>query len=202
MQQGLNNAALHAVLIPQICATIAEARQAGIPQLITFSGNRQGCADNVGAANCITALRQLAPIAEVAGITLLFEVLNGFDHPDYQADHTAFGVEVVRGVNSPAVKLLYDAYHMFRMGEDVLADLLGNLDIIGHIHLAQSPKRTAPLPGGPLDHAAFIPKVLAAGYQGYLGLEFCPQGDSAGRAGGVQPVYLFVGRVKRCIEID
>ena len=176
MPRGINNAANHAVLLPQLRDAISGAGEAGIPQLIIFSGNREGRSDAEGAADCITALRTLAPAAEAAGIILLFEVLSSLDHPDYQADHTAFGVEVVRGVQSPAVKLLYDAYHMFRMGEDVLADVLAHLDIIGHIHLAQSPRRTAPLAGGPARSCRVHSPAARGGLSGIPGDRVLPAG--------------------------
>src|SRR6185503_1633015 len=48
-----------------------------------------------------------------AGVTICVELLNSkVDHKGYQGDRTLFGVEVVKAVNSPRVKLLYDAYHM------------------------------------------------------------------------------------------
>ena len=55
-------------------------------------------------------------------MTLCLELLNSkVDHKDYQADHTAWGVQVVQGVGSPRVKLLYDIYHMQIMEGDVIA---------------------------------------------------------------------------------
>lgn len=177
MADGLNDPAYHATLLPRIREMITEARDAGIPQLILFSGNRTGRSDVDGANSCIDALRLLAPLAESAGITLLFEMLNPHDHPDYQADHTAFGVKVVTEVASPAVRLLYDIYHMYRQREDVASDLLTYAGIIGHIHLAQSPRRTAPHTGAPIDYARLIAHLHAADYRGHLGLEYLPEGD-------------------------
>ena len=68
-------------------------------------------------------LKRLAPLAEHHGVTLCLELLNSkVDHKDYQADHTAWGVQVVQGVGSPRLKLLYDIYHMQIMEGDVIAD--------------------------------------------------------------------------------
>jgi hydroxypyruvate isomerase len=178
MSEGLNDPANHAKLLPQIREMVAQAQVDGVAQIILFSGNRAGRSDADGAARCIDALRLLAPVAESSGVMLLFEVLNQYDHADYQADHTAFGVEVVAGVASPAVRLLYDIYHMQRQGEDVAKDLLNYAALIGHIHIAQSPRRTAPDDGAPIDYSAILPPLLAAGYSGYLGLEYLPQGDA------------------------
>lgn len=177
MTQGLNRREHHATLLPALREAIATAQTQQIPGVIVFSGNRESQDDAEGLANCIDALRELAPVADAAGVTLLFEMLNSTEHADYQADRSAYGFAVVRGVDSSAVRVLYDIYHMQRMGEDMLADLLANLDIIGHIHVAESPGRTAPVAQGVIDYHAIIPPVLAAGYQGCWGLEYLPQGD-------------------------
>ncbi len=177
MQQGLNSQANHAELIPGIAQSIALAAKEQIPAVIVFSGNRNGLSDKLGIANCVQALRQLAPLAEKAGVQLHFEMLCAMDHADYHADRSAFGFEVVRQVASPAVKVLYDIYHMHRMGEDVGADLLGHLDDIAHIHVAESPRRTVPVARGEIDYHPLVARVQAAGYPGYWGLEFLPTRD-------------------------
>jgi hydroxypyruvate isomerase len=174
---GLNRLEHHAELLPRLRAQIALARSAGIPGVICFSGNRDGLDDATGIAHCAQALRQLAPLAEDAGITLLFEVLCAQGHPDYQADRSAFAFTMVQQVNSPAVLVLYDIYHMRMMGEDVLADLHDHLDLIGHLHVAETPERGIPLAGGHIDYRPIVAQVTAAGYRGDWGLEFIPQGD-------------------------
>lgn len=177
MTRGLNRREAHGEILPAIRETIATAAANGIPSVIVFSGNREELDDAAGIANCIDGLRQLAPAAEAAGVTLLFEMLCAQDHIDYHADRSAFGFQVVRGVSSPAVKALYDIYHMVKMGEDVLGDILNNLDIIGHLHTAEAPGRTAPVAGGQIDYAPIVRAVTEAGFQGFWGLEFVPQGD-------------------------
>ncbi|HEX2951183.1 MAG TPA: sugar phosphate isomerase/epimerase family protein [Armatimonadota bacterium] len=178
MADGLNNPAHHAELVTQLGETITLARQHDISAVIVFSGNRHGIATDEGIENCITSLQQLVPLAEKAGVTLLFEMLNAFDHADYQADHSAFGFEIVRRINSPSVRVLYDIYHMQRMDEDVIRDLVDNIEYIGHIHVAESPRRTRPVAAGVLSYRDIIPAVIAAGYRGYWGLEFLPEGDA------------------------
>lgn len=174
---GLNRLGLHQELLPLIRQQIATARDAGIPQLIVFSGNRDGQDDAVGRANVVTALKALAGDAERAGVTLIFEMFNDQDHPDYQADHSSYGFAVAKAVGSPAVKVLYDIYHMSRMGEDVIADITGNLDLIAHLHTAEMPRRSVPRKDGAISYGSIVPAVMRAGYQGWWGLEFVVQGD-------------------------
>ena len=72
----------------------------GIPNLICFSGNRDGLADNEGGEITAEELALLVPLAEREGITLILELLNSkVGHPDYQADHTARGVCAEYGVD-------------------------------------------------------------------------------------------------------
>ena len=106
---------------------IPKAAAAGVPNIVVFSGNRGGMSDGEGIANCIAGLKRVTPTAEQHGVTLCLEVLNSkVDHKDYQADHTAWAVQVVQGVASPRLKLLYDIYHMQIMEGDVIATIRAN----------------------------------------------------------------------------
>jgi hydroxypyruvate isomerase len=73
------------------------------PNLICFSGNRNGKSEQEGAENTIEGLRLVAKDAEAAGVNLVVELLNSkVDHPDYQCDHTSWGVQVVKAVAARA----------------------------------------------------------------------------------------------------
>jgi hydroxypyruvate isomerase len=177
-ERGLNDPANHAELMPEIRRVMALAGANGIRQVIVFAGNRGTVDDATGLANVATALRTLAPEAQRLGVTLAFEMFNTFDHPGYMADNSAFGFELARQVGSPSVKVLFDIYHMFRMGEDVHAQLVENLHLVSHIHTAASPKRNRPGPTGAIPYQQIVRHVHAAGYRGYWGHEFLPAADS------------------------
>lgn len=189
MQHGLNRRANHATLLPQIRDCIAEAAANSIGQVIVFSGNRDGQADAQGQAACIEALRLLATDAVKAGVTLVLEMLNGFDHADYQADRSAFGFAVIDAVKSPAVRVLYDIYHMARMGDDPLRDIIGHLHVISHLHCAESPRRTMPKATGEIAYRDLYQRLTAAGYCGYWGLEFIPGSDVYGELAAAAAVF-------------
>jgi hydroxypyruvate isomerase len=174
MTKGLNRLEHHAELIPQIRDAIQHAGQNHIPILIVFSGNRAGQEDKDGINNCRRGFDALLPDAEQAGVVLGFEMLNGSDHPDYQADRGQFGFELAEEIGSPWFKLVYDIYHMERMGDDSVYDIVNHLPAIAHLHVAESPNRSAPLGDGNIRHSQIIPAVLKAGYQGYWGLEYIP----------------------------
>jgi hydroxypyruvate isomerase len=177
MTHGLNRVANHAELLPELRTLMATAAAAKIPHVIVFSGNRQGQDDEEGERNVVSALKTLAPDAERAGVTLVFEMLCAQDHPDYQADHSSYGFAVVNAVGSPAVKVLYDLYHMSQMGEDVIHDVVAHRELIAHLHAAESPQRSVPRRDGQIRYGNIVEAIRRAGYAGYWGLEFIPRGD-------------------------
>ena len=175
METGLNNPDNHSSLIPEILNTINLASDNGIPQVIIFSGNRRGIADSAGLENCKLAVEKLLPVAQKKNVTLIFEMFNGFDHKDYQADNSKFGFDLVKSFNSENLKILYDIYHMHRMGENVISDITANLKYIAHLHVAGAPKRNFPDDTQETDYPAITAAVMKAGYNGYWGMEFITQ---------------------------
>jgi len=178
MTEGLNRVENHPTLLPALIAAIKEAGRNGIGQLIVFSGNRGGQDRVIGLDNCVRGISTLVPHARQHRVTLAFEMLNSFDHVDYMADSSAFGFDLVRAVASPAVKVVYDIYHMHRMGEDVIADMVANLPHIAHVHVAGAPRRDFPGAGQEIDYASIVRRIHAEGYCGSWGMEFLPVGGS------------------------
>ena len=105
-------------------------------------GNRRGKSDAEGMANSIAGLKKIAPLAEEQGVTICVELLNSkVDHKDYQGDHTPWAVEVMKGVGSSRMKLLYDIYHMQIMEGDVIRTIRDNIQYIAHFHTGGVPGR-------------------------------------------------------------
>lgn len=175
MENGLNNPDNHSQLIPAITEAIKEADAQDIEQVIVFSGNRQGIPDETGMDNCYEGIGKILPVAEKHGVTLIFEMLNSFDHADYQADSSAFGFSLAKKFDSPNFKLLYDVYHMQRMGEDVIMDISENIMYIGHMHAAAAPGRNCPGMNDEIDYDKVFKAATAVGYKGFWGMEFLPQ---------------------------
>lgn len=174
MTRGLNRREHHAELIPQLRDAIQHVKDNHIPILIVFSGNRAGQPDAEGIANCRRGLEAVLADAEKARVILGFEMLNTNDHPDYQADHGRYGFELADALHSPWFKLVYDIYHMERMGDNSALDITSHLASIVHLHVAEYPRRSAPLADGNVRHSQIVPAVIKAGYQGYWGLEYIP----------------------------
>ena len=177
---GLNRKENHDKIEKQFRENIPRAAAAGVPNVITFSGNRRGQADAEGIDNCVLGLNRVKAVAEDKGVTICLELLNSkVNHPDYQGDHTAFGVAVVKAVSSPRVKLLYDIYHMQIMEGDVIRTIRDNHKYIAHYHTGGNPGRNEIDETQELNYAAIVKAIIATGYQGYLGQEFIPKRDAA-----------------------
>jgi hydroxypyruvate isomerase len=175
---GLNHTANHSAIEAGFRKNIPLAARAGVPNVITFSGNRDGMSDEEGARNAITGLNRVKKIAEDHGVTINLELLNSkVDHPDYMADHTAWAARVMQEVNSPRVKLLYDIYHMQIMEGDLIATIRDNLAWIGHFHTGGVPGRHE-LDGAQEVHWEGVMRTIAdAGFRGYVAHEFVPVRD-------------------------
>ncbi len=175
---GFNRLENHEKLIADAEQMIPAAAAAGVPNIVVFSGNRAGMSDGDGIANCVTGLKRLAPTAEKHGVALCLELLNSkVDHHDYHADHTAFGVQVVQGVASPRVKLLYDIYHMQIMEGDVIRTVRANIQHIAHFHTGGVPGRNEIDETQELYYHRVMQAIADAGYTGFVGQEFVPKRD-------------------------
>jgi len=122
-------------------------------------------------------LARAAPLARAAGITLLVEALNTWESPRYFLDRSRLGLDIVREVGEPNVRFQYDCYHMQRMEGQLIDTLTKNLEWIGHVQLADVPGRHEP-GTGEIDYDNVLRALEAAGYAGYVGLEYRPSGKT------------------------
>jgi hydroxypyruvate isomerase len=176
--KALNRNENHAAIEEGFRANIPRAAKAGVPNVITFSGNRAGMSDAEGARNTIAGLNRVKKIAEDNGVTICLELLNSkHDHHDYMADHTLWGVQVVEEVNSPNVKLLYDIYHMQIMEGDLIDTIRQNLQWMGHFHTGGVPGRHELDDTQEVQWVAVMRAIADAGFKGYVAHEFVPTGD-------------------------
>ena len=178
IENGFNDPANHAMLIEELTAAIPRAAQAGVPNVIAMFGNRRGRSDTEGIANCAAGLARVAPVAERHGVTVCVELLNSkVDHPDYQGDHTAFGVAVMEKVGSPRVKLLYDIYHMQIMEGDVIRTVGANRRWIGHFHTGGVPGRHDIDDSQELNYHAVAAAIADGGFGGFVAHEFTAKSE-------------------------
>ena len=176
--KALNRVENHAAIEQAFRTNIPKAAKAGVPNVITFSGNRAGMSDDEGARNTIAGLNRVQKVAEDHGVTICIELLNSkVNHPDYMCDHTAWGVRVVGEVNSPNVKLLYDIYHMQIMEGDLIDTIRRNMQWIGHFHTGGVPGRHELDGTQEIQWDGVMRAITEAGFRGYVAHEFVPTGD-------------------------
>jgi hydroxypyruvate isomerase len=175
---ALNRVENHARIEDGFRKNIPLAAKAGVPNVITFSGNRGGMSDEEGAKNTIAGLNRVKKIAEDHGVTICMELLNSkVNHKDYMCDHTAWGVQVVQAVNSPRVKLLYDIYHMQIMEGDLVRTIQQNIQWLGHFHTGGVPGRHELDGTQEVQWDGVMRGIAAANFQGYVAHEFVPTRD-------------------------
>jgi hydroxypyruvate isomerase len=131
----LNHKENHERLEKSLRAAIDESAANGVPNVITFSGIRRGMPDAGGADNCVEFLNKIKAQAEDKGVTICMEYLNSkVNRKDYMFDHIVWGVDVMKRVNSPRVKILFDIYHAQVMDGDIVRNIRDYYQWIGHFH--------------------------------------------------------------------
>ena len=187
--KGFNREENHEKLIADYTSMIPKAAAAGVPNLICFSGNREGQDDNEGLIACANGLRKLTPIAEKYGVTIIMELLNSYGHKDYQCDKTSWGAVLCEMVSSERFKLLYDIYHMQIMEGNIIDTIKKYHVHIGHYHTGGVPGRNELDETQELNYAAIMRAIVATGYKGFVGQEFVPTNPDK------------LASLKKCIEI-
>src|SRR5947207_10553088 len=178
IKDSLNVKANHDAIVRNFERLIPKAASLKMPNVITFFGNRMGISDEEATANCIGGLNRVKKIAEDNGVTICVELLNSkVTHPDYQGDRTAFGVNIVKTVNSPRVKLLYDIFHMQIMEGDLIHTIRDNHQYIAHYHTGNVPGRHELDGTQEVNWQAVCQAIADTGFSGYVAHEFVPTRD-------------------------
>jgi hydroxypyruvate isomerase len=187
--------------LPKIAASIEATAAYGFKNVISFQGfldtsaepSEEGGPGGVkgsrvtleeGIRNCVEGYKKVVGLAEKKNVSLCIEALNTRDaaamkgHPGYMADHLDICVDIIRRVGSPALKLVYDAYHIQIMDGDIIRRLREVKDVLGYVQLAGVPGRHEIDDTQEVNWAAFAQALLEIGYDGYVGLEFIPTRDA------------------------
>lgn len=150
----------------------------GVKRIHLMTGNRvPGLDRNSQLQTLFENLAWAAPQAADAGVTLLIEPLNPIDQPYYFVNSIAFGMEIVRGVNHPNVRLQFDVYHAQMSQGNLIQTMSTLLPFIEHIQISDVPGRHEP-GSGEINYPAIFATLEQLGYTGYIGLEYHPVGDT------------------------
>lgn len=176
--KGWNDPQYHSTLIKNYTEMIPLVAAAGYRNLICFSGNRNGMANEVGMKNCADGLKQIMPIAEKYGVIIQMELLNSkVNHKDYMCDRSQWGIDLCKMIGSENFKLLYDIYHMQIDEGDVISTINTHHQYFGHYHTGGVPGRHEINETQELYYPAIMKAIIAVGHKGFVAQEFIPTGN-------------------------
>lgn len=157
---------------------IPVVEQLECPAIIVLSGNRvEGISRDAHHQSCIEALKRASEIADKHNLSLLLENIDQEENPKYYLTSVAEGFEIIREVNHPRVKFLYDFYHEQIAEGNLIEKLEKNIDRVGLLHVADVPGRHEP-GTGEINYATIYRKLAQLNYRGYIAMEFEPAGDA------------------------
>jgi hydroxypyruvate isomerase len=150
----------------------------GCPRIHVMSGNRIPALERAAQLECaLENLAWAAPLAAAVNVTLLIEPLNATDMPDYLIHSTSDAMQIVAGANHPNVKLQYDVYHAQMTEGNLIQTMTRLMPVIGHIQISDVPGRHQP-GTGEINYPAIFAALERLDYQGYVGLEYRPDGET------------------------
>lgn len=172
----------HALVEQKLREGIDLAAKFGAPNVITFTGMKQAGIDDAAAKrNCLAAWKRVIPYAEEKQVGIVLEHLNSRDdshpmkgHPGYWGDQLDLCADLVKSVDSPQFKLLFDIYHVQIMHGDLMRNIRHYHSLVGHYHTAGNPGRGELDETQEIHYPPVIRTILETGYQGYIAQEFIP----------------------------
>lgn len=177
IDRGFNDPKLHDELVESYEKVIPMVAEAGLTNLICFSGRRNGVTDLEGWENCEKGLARLIPTAEKYNVVLTMELLNTVGHKDYLCSRTYWGAELCRRLGSENFKLLYDIYHMQIMEGDIINNIRKYHQYFSHIHTGGNPGRNEIDERQEIYYPAVMRALVDLGYKGFVGQEFVPKDE-------------------------
>ncbi len=178
--QGFNDPENWEMCTDKIKTAVDDCAEAGFPNVITFSGFRNGIPDDVGLENTVKGLKQVIGYAEKKKINLILEVLNSRvdvemkGHPGYMGDTVEWCVEVCKQIGSERMKILFDIYHVQIMQGDIITRIKENAEYIGHYHTAGNPGRNELDDNQEINFPPIMRTIVDTGFKGFVAQEFIP----------------------------
>ena len=136
--------------------------------------------------------KEAGKIADELNLNFVIEPLNDvLDHPNYVLTSSSKAVDIIKAIDHPRVKLLYDIYHMAMQGEDVIQSIKNNINYIGYFHIADKPGRNEP-GTAEIDYPKIISLLKDLNYQGMIAFEYMPaNGDTKRSIHSIRKIFQF-----------
>ena len=171
LSRGILNAGRAEELVAALKETAPVYRALDASGIILLVGETLPLPKEEQLQNVLTCLQAAARVAEQEELQLVVEALNDIDRPNYFLPRAKDLFDLVRQVNSPRLKVLLDLYHEQMMGGDLFSVIRENIDLIGHIHIADVPGRHQPGTGN-VPYGDLLALLKELNYEGYCGFEF------------------------------
>ena len=149
----------------------------GCPQINIKSGKRlEGVDPQAQLTAAVDNLKRASDVAAQNGINIVIEPIDLIENPTIFLTSVKDGFEIVRAVNRPNVKVLYDFYHEQRAGGNLIEKLEKNIEWVGLVHVADVPGRHEP-GTGEINYTNIYRSLGKLHYNRFIGMEYAPTTD-------------------------
>ena len=162
----------HDKTVEMFVERVALAKKMNCKRLVGLTGNtRKDISIEEQTGYVIQCMKRLAPVAEENDVIIVMELLNSLeDHHGFFLTRTDQAVEILKAVDSPNIKMLFDIYHQQITEGNVIRNITENIDYIGHFHVADNPGRKEP-GTGELNYTNIFNAIAGTNYEGFVALE-------------------------------
>lgn len=171
LSRGILNAGRADEFIAAIKETIPVYRALNAKALIVLIGEKLEISYDEQINNIIKCLKKAAPLLEKENIDLVVEPLNDIDRKNYFLPRAKEVLEILRRVNCKNIKILLDLYHEQLMAGNLINTINENIDLIGHIHVADTPGRHE-MGTGEINFSNVFNALKNNNYENFIGFEF------------------------------
>lgn len=177
--------------LAEIKASTEAARRFETKRMVVLTGNEvPAMSRQAQHQNIVEGLKAAHDIVAPAGVTMILEPLNTLvDHKGYYLNHASEAFEIVREVDSPYLKILFDIYHVQIMDGNLIDTLRKNIAAIGHFHVGDVPGRHEP-GTGEIDYGNVFKAIQGAGFKDFVAMEYNPSRDAMETLRSVRDLYL------------
>lgn len=177
MRHGVGDPEEREAMLKDLDGMITVCDKLECPRLIVMSGNVvPGMTHADQHASCIEGLKRAAEKVEGKNITIVVENIDPEENPKYFLTSVAEGFEIIRAVNHPQVKFLYDFYHEQIAEGNLIEKMEKNIDLVDVFHIADVPHRHQP-GTGEINYNNIYKKMAELKYDRYIAMEFMPVGN-------------------------
>jgi hydroxypyruvate isomerase len=190
LESGICAPAMRTKFLDEVKAMLPLMQKLECRQLIVLSGDKvANLSREEQHRSCVEGLKRASELTAPRGITLLLENIDQEENPKYYLTSSREGLEIVREVNHPQVKFLYDFYHEQIAEGNLTATLERNIDRIGVVHVADVPGRHEP-GTGEINYRNIIRKLAELKFPGYIAMEFLPNGNAVAKLRGARELAI------------